>query len=128
MTSHQARKFEEGLKVPLSPKFSVISTIISIWKSYELWHIVQIGTHHFFFMSRHLESVRRTELIFELNECRTSRVKKGGSANFGLIWTIVVELLCSGYKLQRLCQGKAQWSQRANNRTEPFPGTIGRAI
>ena len=31
-------------------------------------------------------------------------------------------------KLQPLCQGKGARSQRAKNRTEPFPGIIGRGI
>ena len=30
--------------------------------------------------------------------------------------------------LQPLCQGKGQRSQRAKNRTEPFPGKIGRGV
>ena len=47
------------------------------------------------------------------------------SVRFGQFF---IKLSCSGHKLQRLCQGKAQRLQRAKNRTEPFPGTIGRAI
>ena len=46
----------------MSPKFSVISTIISGVMAYcTNWHAP------FFFIGHHLESVSRTELIFELN-------------------------------------------------------------
>ena len=83
--------------------------------------------HLFSLIGRHLESVSRTELIFELTLAPSEErlICEFRISNFEFLR--IIELSCSGHKLQRLCQGKAQRSQRAKNRKEPFPGTIGRA-
>ena len=41
--------------------------------------------------------------------------------NVGPIWAFFIEL-------QPLCQGKGARSQRAKNRTEPFPGKTGQGV
>ena len=64
MTSHQAQSMiaRRGPQGSRSPKFSVISTIIS-----EVMAYCTNWCAPFFFVGRHLESVSRTEPIFELN-------------------------------------------------------------
>ena len=55
-------------------------------------------------------------------------MKKRRPTDSGPIRAVFFELSCSHCKLQPLCQGKGERSQRAKNRRKHFLGEIGQAI
>ena len=122
-TKLKAWKIEGVPKVPLCPKYGVIQTIISwvtaFWKNWRApfffdrlpsWTCQSNWTSFLTYPSPELE---KTDL--------------GISIRFGHFFSSYHDNVTS-CNLQPLRQGKVQRSQRAKNRTEPFPGKIGRGI
>ena len=59
--------------------------MVQFWLLFtELWHFDQNGAHHFSLIGRHLESVSRTELVFELNPESVVSIERAHSAIFAL--------------------------------------------
>ena len=58
-------KYDKPKRHPSSPCASHLVQFRLLFT--KLWHFEQNGTHHFSLIDRHLESVSRTELVFELN-------------------------------------------------------------
>ena len=81
----------------------------------ELRHFDKNGVRHLSLIGRHLESVGRTEMVFELNLALSEeRPTNKCWSDSGIFCYRVIVLSAR--------------SQRAKNRTEPFPGKIGRGI
>ena len=114
-TKVKVRNIEGAPKVLLCSKYGAIPTIISGVTAF--WIKISL-------IGRHLETVGRTEPVFELilapSEKRPTNECQSDSGNF--------LSYCVNITSCNLCARATVPGHRAKNRTEPFPGKIGRGI